>query len=318
MRICQTRIVADDSEEVPWEELSLFDSEPTQLTKRPRKRRSTRGSADPREFGEWTLDKLEILGRYFKVYRRVAGSGTFLDAFAGEGVAAISGSLVPSSTLIALESGAFRRLISIELKPELADRLRQETAKHPKGANCTVLTGDCNLTIVGKVLPEGLIAKERPCFAFLDPDSTQLSWSTVEALAAFKTSSGDQRSCKIELWILFNEHQAIRRLWPRDKSNLPQHASVLDRVMGSRSSWIDLWTEGRGPQWLVRRYCDQLTDLGYTHVHMQKIVDPASGRQQYWMIHATDHDAAVRFMKWAKRKSGFVMHNEPLPGFSEL
>src|SRR3546814_11641272 len=38
-----------------------------------------------REFHGWTLDKLDVFEKYLKLYRRVAGSGAFIDAFAGTG-----------------------------------------------------------------------------------------------------------------------------------------------------------------------------------------------------------------------------------------
>lgn len=44
-----------------------------------------------REFGGWTLKKLSVLDYYLKQYRRVAGGGTYIDGFAGQGSLAIRG-----------------------------------------------------------------------------------------------------------------------------------------------------------------------------------------------------------------------------------
>lgn len=305
----------DDEPDEPWENVPLFDVEDFISAPSLKPGRRSKGAApDPREFGGWTLDKLGILERYLKVYRRVAGSGTFLDCFAGEGHATIKGQVVRGSPLIALDSGAFRRIVAIEFDRELATRLETATIGHRRGDRCDVRCGDSNL-LIPDLLEQGLIDAKRPCFAFLDPDSTQLNWSTVEKLASFKAYDPERKQCKVELWILFNEQQAIQRLWPKDKTTAPPHAHVLDRVMGGSEAWRDLWEEQRGPQWLVGRYRQRLVALGYRHVQMQQILDPNTGRAQYWMVHATDHDAAVRFMHWSKRASVFRPPREPLPGF---
>lgn len=293
-----------------WSQPQLF--EPVSARRSASRQGSRR--TDPREFGGWTLDKLTILEKYLKMYRRVAGSGTFIDAFAGEGAAVINGEVVPGSSVLALESAAFKQLLLIERNRRLAGSLRTRLQGHRWADRCSVLEADCNLEIA-RLIESETIDRSRPCFAFLDPNSTQLDWRTVERLAEYKTLSADQSECKVELWILFNDRQAIQRLWSVDKTHLPRHANVLDRVMGERSAWIDLWHEGRGPQWLVGRYSDRLLALGYRHVHLQEILDPSTRRRQYWMVHATDHDAAVKFMRWAKRTSSVVFRDEPFPGF---
>lgn len=300
-----------------WTEQPLFDAGVSAPLTAPKPRRRAAKPEDPREFGGWSLDKLTILQKYLKMYRRVAGSGTYIDGFAGEGVAKIGGVIRPSSAQIALESGAFRQLFLVELNTTLASRLEARVAEHREANRCFVLPGDCNTVIVDQLLSGEVVDRSRPCFAFLDPDSTQLSWSTVDALARYKIHNPEQKACKIELWILFNEYQAIQRLWPRDKGRLPPFAETLDRVMGDRAAWLDLWEQGKSAAWLVGRYRDRLVELGYRRVHQQQIIDPSTGRPQYWMVHATDHDAAASFMKWAKRSSSISMHNEPLPGFAD-
>ena len=75
-------------------------------------------ATDVREFHGWTLNKLEVFEQYLKLYRRVAGNGTFIDAFAGTG----HGVLIKDgkelrcdgSSLVAAKSGAFSRIHLIE------------------------------------------------------------------------------------------------------------------------------------------------------------------------------------------------------------
>ena len=68
-----------------------------------------------REFNGWTIDKLEILRLYpIGGYVRVAGGGTYIDAFAGQGQIDYRGAPRDGSALIAARSGAFRDLYLFE------------------------------------------------------------------------------------------------------------------------------------------------------------------------------------------------------------
>ena len=282
--------------------------------------------SEAREFHGWTLNKLEVFDLYLKLYRRVAGNGSYIDAFAGtgKGVSATNGDTahVDGSTLIAIKSGAFSNLHLIE-KDKASYQLlnaeieflspKQQSKVHTY--NC-----DCNLEIPN-LLERGEMDPSKPCFAFLDQESTQLDWKTIEVLAGWKTymppltAKGRPKACKVELWILFNTYQAITRLWPKDRQEYPEAFSpqTLDRVLGDREVWWDLWQGERPFSALVERYCDRLYGIGYQYVLPQLIKDPRTGRPQYHMIHATDHPSAVSFMRWAKRSTdGF--ENQQLPG----
>lgn len=127
--------------------------------------------------------------------------------------------------------------------------------------------------------------------------------------------TGRPKMCKVELWILFNSHQAIYRLWPHDRQKYPKSFSpdTLDRVFGSREAWWDLWENYEPASALVFRFAEQLIKLGYQYVLPQLFNDRSSGRPQYHMLHATDHPSAVSFMRWAKRSSDGY-ENQHLPG----
>ena len=80
------------------DELSLFKLPPRS---KPRRRQPSEVKdlfQQARRFHGWTLDKLEVLRLYLKMYRRVAGSGAYLDAFAGEGRALIRGNTSVTSS----------------------------------------------------------------------------------------------------------------------------------------------------------------------------------------------------------------------------
>jgi three-Cys-motif partner protein len=260
--------------------------------------------AEALRFHPWTLDKLQLLYLYLKQYRRVAGSGTYLDAFAGTGRVIIAGKERPGSAGIAIESGAFRDLFLFELPecaPILEDNLRYRYSR--RRARWEVIPGDSNQTIP-VLLGSGRVRRDKPCFEFLDPRATELDWQTIVHLAGFKSHepAATPPQCKVELFILLATEHALRRHWPVDrrKHPVPPNARLLDRVMGGRDAWLDLYEAGLGHGSLTTRYAQRLRDLGYLYVEPIKINDPATGELQYFMFHATDHPAAVDFMQWAK------------------
>ena len=279
-----------------------------------------------REFHGWTLNKLEVFENYLKMYRQVAGGGTFIDAFAGTGLGVSTKvgqrGQRDGSSLIAAKSDAFSSLHLIEQNPQSILKLESSIGTLPrrKLERIHLYRDDCN-TIIPTLLRSDALDSSRPCFALLDQESTQLKWDTIMSLARWKsyeppeTKNGRPRTCKVELWILFNSHQVINRLWPHDREKYPESFSpeTLDRVFGDRQAWWDLWKSRRPPGTLVARFADQLRELGYQYVLPQLINDASTGRPQYHMIHATDHPSAISLMRWAKRSTDGY-ENQNLPG----
>ena len=269
---------------------------------------------EARAFYGWTAHKLDILGLYLKQYRRVAGNGSYVDAFAGTGQISVDGQMRPGSVGVAAGSGAFKEMLLYEraknarcLKAWVAASLSPKTA-----SRCTIRSGDSNLTLP-EDLDAGRIPYDKPCFALLDPDSTELNWSTVVRLANYKQSVSPPKVCRIELWVLLNTHQVLMRLMPKLKR---PHAEVLDRWFGDRAAWWDLYQDRQPPVMFAVRYADRLKALGYGAAVPLLISDPKTRRPQYYMIHASDHPAAHSFMAWASRKTGDDDVEEMrLPGF---
>lgn len=292
-------------------ELTLFDkSSIATVVKRPGLPTTKDPFVQVRNFHGWTLDKLQLFDLYLKAYRRVAGSGTYIDAFAGSGNVRVDGKNARGSTRIALDAKAFKQCRFYEANKRHTGQLKAMLeADYPEKVRkaTAVRHGDANLKLV-EDLENGLIDRDRPCLAFLDPDSTQLSWSTVEALARYKTFVPGPRferpeKCKIEMWILFNTHQALMRLVPKQ---LPPNfldssgAKTLDRVMGSREAWIDLLSTRFTYGALLARYEERLKELNYDLVRSFRILDSTTGRPQYYMVHASDHPSAHSLMSWAQ------------------
>lgn len=264
-----------------------------------------------RNFGGWTLDKLSLLTLYLKQYRKVAGSGTYLDGFAGSGAVTVNGITMPGSAAIGRNSGAFRDVRLYEMDPGCLRQLKIFRRDLPElaRARTTIRAGDMNARIAAD-LNRQRIDRRRPCFAFLDPNSTQLAWETIDALAGYKKyDPGDDpkhpRECKVELWILFNTHQALARLVPKERG--PEfatsgNAAALDHVMGGRAAWSDLLDTGFSYGSLLKRYAENISRLGYALVRWCVIRDPATGRPQYYMVHASDHPSAHSMMYWAQNE----------------
>jgi len=253
---------------------------------------------EARNFHGWTGNKLELLALYFKVYRRVAGNGSYIDGFAGSGRVRVEGVVRPGSASIALTSATFKHLYLFET-PKVAATLRRNlAADYPtKQQRWTATGGDFNEEIK-PLLEDHTIPIEKPCFAFLDPDSTQLDWDTIKVLADYKR---DQEH-KVELWVLFATHHALFRLMPRRRSPKfaeSPSAATLDRVMGGREAWWDLYEPDRRPGQLVIRYRERIKALGYREVAVRRIIDPLTHKPQYFMVHASDHQAAFNLMHWA-------------------
>ena len=314
-----------------WEKPLLSESVLDELAVESESRRAIPTARDlateVREFHGWTLDKLEVFENYLKLYRRVAGGGAFIDAFAGtgRGFSSKNGEQVEcdGSSLIAAKSGAFASLHLIEKDPSHVEALTAAVGALPARVSdrIRIHSGDCNM-LIPELLRHGQLDEARPCFAFLDQESTQLDWRTIEVLANWKTyepppaDSGRPKTCKVELWILFNSHQAIYRLWPEDRTRYPESFSpeTLDRILGGRDTWWDLWEGNQPASSLLQRFSDRLYGLGYQYVVSQLIRSPDDGRPQYHMIHATDHPSAISLMRWAKRVTdGF--EDVHLPGF---
>src|ERR1700728_3451761 len=86
--------------------------------------KSKRSIDEPRIFHGWTQHKLEILRIYLTLYRRVAGNGTYIDGFAGDGRIEVDGKERGGSASVALKSGAFKSFHLYE-RPMKAARLKK-------------------------------------------------------------------------------------------------------------------------------------------------------------------------------------------------
>ena len=147
--------------------------------------------------GDWTIEKLEILGDYLDAYTNVFLNYpeitlTFVDGFAGTGTVKLKsgrykGLCIPGSARRAMDIGnrPFDRILLIESNSRKAEMLSNIPdplmgLSDPPRDRKTVLQSDANVAV--QEYCKGLGSSERAVI-FLDPYGMQVNWSTVAAIA---------------------------------------------------------------------------------------------------------------------------------------
>lgn len=190
----------------------------------------------------------------------------------------------------------FTRCFLIEnnsLRAAMLDEISRERR------NAEVIRGDVNERIAY------VLRKAEPqaaTFAFLDPEGTELHWSTVRRLAEHKRG----QPFKVELLILFPLQMCVLRLLNFKTGLVPKvHEEKLEQMLGAESPWRDIWrmrllgeitTPEETRAAFLDAYCHQLKSLGYAHVLAREVVSD-DGRPLYYLVFASDHDAGKRIMR---------------------
>ena len=260
----------------------------------------------PRSWGWWTEQKLDILGAYLSAFTtasKKAGQTVYLDLFAGrpDNVSRDRGKrTIRGSARLALEARPpLTHMRFFELAPHAASLEQRLTAEYPDRAGAfKVVPGDCNTTIAA-ALEELADLNWAPTFAFLDQQSTEVHWTTLEALARHKRPD----KWKTEIWILCASGLLPRGLRLRQDDIDEPFAAQMNRMFGTEI-WIDALTASREGRLAPGEFRDELTnlmrwrlehDLGYrTTLDFQ--VTNTSGTEIFNMIFATDHKAGKKIM----------------------
>ena len=254
----------------------------------------------------WTEEKLAILECYLRGFalacKRHPKGWYALDIFAGGGlnISETTGSELPSSALIALkvDGPPARRVIACERNRRARSALLHRVSIH--GDRVQVFQEDANAEI--RAMLE-LIPRDAPVFAFLDPEGSELLWSTVQAIAAHKPAP----HTKVEQLILLPTDMGFVRMLPIAKT-LEQDAADRITAMYGHDRWRDIYerrrsgkitAEGARTEY-VQMYAQGLRDLGYNYVQERQITKEAtggrSGSPMYFLVHASDHEAGERIM----------------------
>ena len=260
----------------------------------------------PRSWGWWTEQKLDILGDYLAAFTTAckrAGQTVYLDLFAGQpdnvsrdgAERVIRGSArraldtqPPLSVLRFFELDSNAKGLRIALTGEYPGRV----------ADFEVVPGNCNLTVPA-VLAGLADLNWAPTFAFLDQQSTEVRWATIEQLARHKRPG----TTKTELWLLCASGLLPRGLRMRTEEIDTSVAEQMTKMFGT-----DIWLEGltavRQNLLTGTQFRSELTnlmrwrlehDLGYMTTLDFQVIN-TSGRGIFDMIFATDHWAGEKIM----------------------
>jgi len=270
------------------------------------------------EVGPWAREKLHALGAYLSFYTTAlknqghwVKSLTFVDAFAGTGQARLrktsraagmdsllatvepepidagAEEYIRGSPLVALDiRNRFDKYIFIEQNAERAAELNLLQKAYP---DCLieVRAGNANDEI-GSLLTGELGRPGHLAVVFLDPFGMQISWETIEGLAATR---------RIEVIVNFALGMAIQRVLPRSAVLRPGWRETLDRCFGS-SAWFEevfheqtdllgSLTKKRpdAGKRLLEWYRVRLK-LAFGHVSPAKLIKNSRGGHLYYLIWA--------------------------------
>lgn len=253
----------------------------------------------------WAREKLDLVRYYlggdghrgggFMKATQKAGGSYYLDLFAGPGQCEMpDGEIIDGSPLIAAKARpAFTRQFWVDDRSANAQSLRAHREDYPDRA-ITILDGDAN-TAVEQILRE--LPRTYPTFAFLDPEGSELSWTTVARLASHKTNGR-----KVELFIHFATDTGILRFFPHDPSKAANDR-LLDRMMPSplrlRALYAQRATLSTADfrRALVHDYMRGLSELGYRHVLEPRLIRRPDRKPLYFLVFATDDDAGRTIMQ---------------------
>jgi three-Cys-motif partner protein len=261
----------------------------------------------PKSWGWWTEQKLDILADYlagFTTASKRAGITVYLDLFAGrpDNVSRdrderqIHGSArraldtrPPLSVLRFFELDATAKKLHDALRAAYPDRVN----------DFKVVPGDCNATIAA-ALADLASLNWAPTFAFLDQQSTEVQWQTIEHLARHKRAGMP----KTELWLLCASGLLPRGLRFRTEKI---DAAVADRMssMFGTDIWLEALHATRMDILTGAQFRSELTNLmrwrleknlGYKATLDFKVTN-TNGHGIFDMIFATDHWAGEKIMK---------------------
>ena len=146
----------------------------------------------PEAVGPWAEMKYSLMGGYAYIFNKGIKNRfinrIYIDLFAGAGYAPIRGrnKIVKSSALIALSlPEPFTHYIFCEMDPNRLNALKERVKREHSSLfpNCYFLEGDSNVNVEEVVRKVNNIQGSTISFAFIDPFSLNLHFSTVEKLS---------------------------------------------------------------------------------------------------------------------------------------
>jgi three-Cys-motif partner protein len=196
--------------------------------------------------GEWTQQKLQILSKYLRAYRKIFEKNeraryfqvSYVDAFAGTGVIPrpeIEGTfaeLLPSIAESEAEfrKGSVRRALEVEPPFHRYIFIERDRTKCEELSALEVEFPDRHINVINDDANDALLkwcremdTRRERAVVFLDPFGASVEWRVIEAIS--KTRA-------VDLWILF-PYSALNRMLTRDRKPSPSWCEKLTRVFGT-------------------------------------------------------------------------------------
>lgn len=246
----------------------------------------------------WTENKAKLIERYLYYFVLITKHGTYIDGFAGpqygDKADSWAAKLVLESEprrlrhfhLYDIKKNQFKQLEALRDSQPPPNRERKEPKR-----TINVTRGDFNI-LVTDLLKSASIRQKEATFCLLDQRTFECHWSTVRALAEYKTSGH-----KIELFYF------LPNSWLDRSIAALRNTDTLKDWWG-RDDWQELrrMESFKRVELFTKRFKEELR---YRSVKPWPIFErrDGGGALMYHMIHATDHPEAPKLMSRAYKKA---------------
>jgi three-Cys-motif partner protein len=261
-------------------------------------------STAPMRSPVWTDNKARLIMHYLHYFVLLTKHGTYIDGFSGPQDECETDSWA-AKLVLSSEPRWIRHFHLCDEKKNQITRLTELKNEQPlhdgKGRKLNrkihIYHGDFNAK-VDAILGGKTISEKEATFCLLDQRTFECQWAAIEKLAAYKKSGN-----KIEIFYF------LANGWLERALAAQKDMEVVARWWG-RDDWPrlrDMSREGRRDVIVYRLK----RDLHYASVKAWHIFERETGGAiMYYMIHATDHPEAPKFMSRAYKRA--VMPLEPI------
>jgi three-Cys-motif partner protein len=254
----------------------------------------------PKAVGPWAERKYNLMGGYAYIFNNAIKNRfinrVYIDLFAGAGYAPIKGrnKIVKSSALISLSlPEPFTHYIFCEMDPSRMDALKERVKREQSSrlSSCYFLEGDSNESVCEVVKIVNSIPGSTISFAFVDPFSLNLHFSTVEKLSGLG---------KVDFLILLALQMDANRnfIYYSDADN-----KKVDLFIG-RNNWREPFKNMEVNRndfisYLARVYDENMIHLGYkVNEGLKPKVDAEEfNLALYYLAFYSKHDLGNKFFK---------------------
>ena len=236
----------------------------------------------------WTENKAKLIERYLFYFVLVTKHGTYIDAFAGP-QEPDKPDMWAEKLVLESKPRLLRHFHLFDKDPRKVDLLEElKNAQAPKARNesrreVLIHEGDFN-HLLPKFIEDHPLKDTEATFCLLDQRTFECHWSSLLALAKYKGGG-----MKVELFYFFAVAWFDRAL-----ANVTRNLERVTAWWGN-DNWEVL--KGKRPWERAELICKRIKDeLDYESVTPFPIFDRGNRRIMYFMIHATDHEAAPNLM----------------------